>query len=117
MTIYTTHCIVLCVGGYCMNPQLKKGFLETLVLAAIKEVPSYGYKIIQDVSEVLEISESTLYPILKRLEIQGFVSTYFEEHQSRLRKYYKITKNGLKEIEKAKAEFEEITNIYRYIMR
>ncbi len=49
-----------------MNPQLKKGFLETLVLAAIKEEPSYGYKIIQDVSEVLEMSESTLYPILKR---------------------------------------------------
>ncbi|MDD2575573.1 MAG: PadR family transcriptional regulator [Acholeplasmataceae bacterium] len=100
-----------------MNPQLKKGFLETLVLAAIKEEPSYGYKIIQDVSEVLEISESTLYPILKRLETQGFVTTYFEEHQSRLRKYYKITVNGLKEIDKARDDFNKIESIYRYIMR
>lgn len=100
-----------------MNPQLKKGFLETLVLAAIKEEPSYGYKIIQDVSEVLEMSESTLYPILKRLETQGFVTTYIEAHQSRLRKYYKITAKGLKEIEKAKDDFNEIESIYRYIMR
>jgi PadR family transcriptional regulator, regulatory protein PadR len=100
-----------------MDPQLKKGFLEILVLASLKEEPSYGYKIIQDVSSIIDISESTLYPILKRLEQQAFVKTYTEQHQSRLRKYYMITTLGKHEIEKARADFVEISKIYRYILR
>ena len=100
-----------------MDPQLKKGFLEVLVLASLKHEPSYGYKIVQDVSMIMDISESTLYPILKRLEQQDFVNTYTEQHQSRLRKYYKISQKGLKEIEKSKKDFEEIAKIYRYILR
>lgn len=111
------HCIVLREGRYIMDPQLKKGFLEVLVLASLKEEPSYGYKIVQDVSEIIDISESTLYPILKRLEQQKFVKTYTEQHQSRLRKYYMITQSGLNEIDKSKRDYEEITKIYRYILR
>lgn len=100
-----------------MDAQLKKGFLEMLVLASVKDEPSYGYKIIQDISNVIELSESTLYPVLKRLEQQAFVKTYTEQHQSRLRKYYIISSLGRKELEKAPQDFEEIRKIYNYILR
>lgn len=111
------QCIVLCERRYNMDAQLKKGFLEMLVLASLKVEPSYGYKIIQDVSNVIDIKESTLYPILKRLEQQAFVKTYTEQHQSRLRKYYMITTLGRLEIEKARKDYQEIEAIYRYILR
>ena len=68
-----------------MDAQLKKGLLDVCVLVALQERDSYGYQIIKDVSPIVEISESTLYPILKRLEAGGFVTTYSKEHNSRLR--------------------------------
>ena len=58
-----------------MDAQLKKGLLEVCVLSAIREEESYGYKIISDLAPYIEISESTLYPILRRLESGGFVTT------------------------------------------
>lgn len=100
-----------------MDIQLKKGFLEILVLASLKNEDSYGYRIIQDVSEIMEISESTLYPILKRLEAQDFVTTYSTEYNSRLRKYYKITKLGLQKIKESESDFLEIKKIYDYILK
>lgn len=100
-----------------MDIQLKKGFLEILVLASLKNEDSYGYRIIQDVSEIMEISESTLYPILKRLETQDLVTTYTTEYNSRLRKYYKITKMGLKKIKESENDFLEIKRIYEYILK
>lgn len=100
-----------------MDAQLKRGFLETVVLSALKDEPSYGYKIINDISNLIEISESTLYPILKRLQQQAFVNTYSEQHQSRLRKYYRITNLGRKELLKAKDDYEEIKKLYEYILR
>lgn len=100
-----------------MDIQLKKGFLEILVLASLKNEDSYGYRIIQDVSEIMEISESTLYPILKRLETQDLVTTYTTEYNSRLRKYYKITKMGLKKIKESENDFIEIKRIYEYILK
>ena len=100
-----------------MDIQLKKGFLEILVLASLKNEDSYGYRIIQDVSEIMEISESTLYPILKRLEAQDLVTTYTTEFNSRLRKYYKITKLGLATIRESENDFNEIKKIYDYILK
>lgn len=100
-----------------MDIQLKKGFLEILVLASLKNEDSYGYRITQDVSEIMEISESTLYPILKRLETQDLVTTYTTEYNSRLRKYYKITKMGLKKIKESENDFLEIKRIYEYILK
>lgn len=100
-----------------MDAQLKKGFLETLVLASLKTEASYGYRIIQDVSQIIEISESTLYPILKRLEVQNYVVTYTQEYNSRLRRYYQITSAGLEKLKACRKEFEEISNIYFYILR
>lgn len=111
------HCIVYRVRGYSMDAQLKKGFLEMLVLSAMKEEPSYGYKIITDLSNLIDISESTLYPILKRLEQQRYLTTYQEQHQSRLRKYYKITNLGLEVLRNADQDFLEIEQIYKYILR
>ena len=82
-----------------MDIQLKRGILEVCVLSALLSADSYGYQIIKDVSPYLTISESTLYPILRRLESAGCLTTYSLEHSSRLRKYYSITTLGLKKIE------------------
>ncbi len=100
-----------------MDSQLKKGFLETLVLASLKYEDSYGYKIIQDVSQVVDISESTMYPILKRLEQQKLVRTYNTEFNSRIRKYFKITSLGEVRLSETQSEFRQLKKIYDYILR
>ena len=81
-----------------MDTQIKKGLLDVCILKLLSIEDSYGYKIIEDLKEVISISESTLYPILKRLEEGKYLQTYNEEHQGRQRKYYKITKSGLKRL-------------------
>ncbi|OOM73631.1 transcriptional regulator PadR-like family protein [Clostridium puniceum] len=98
-----------------MNIQLKKGLLEVCILAVLKKGDSYGYQIIKDISECIEISESTLYPILKRLEANGYVETYSVEHNSRLRKYYQITLSGKKHIEDFLYDWKKIMDIYFFI--
>ena len=76
-----------------MNVQLKRGITDICVLAALKDEASYGYKIISDLKEVIVLSESTLYPVLKRLESQNCLSTYTKDYNGRLRKYYQITRS------------------------
>ena len=98
-----------------MDAQLKKGILDVCVLVALKERDSYGYQIIKDVSPIVEISESTLYPILKRLEAGGFVTTYSMEHNSRLRKYYRLPDQGRQRIQDFLVEWEDVMRAYRYI--
>lgn len=98
-----------------MDIQLKKGFLEFCVLASIVTKDSYGYQIIKDINDCIEISESTLYPILKRLEVNQFVETYSVEHNSRLRKYYKITGLGKKHLQDFLNEWQQIETIHQYI--
>ena len=100
-----------------MDAQLKKGLLEVCVLAAIKEEESYGYKIIADVSRYVQISESTLYPILKRLESTGMVTTRSKEYNGRLRKYYMITDAGKKKIKDTVADLDELKRVYEFIYR
>lgn len=100
-----------------MDIQLKKGILELLVLASLKYDDSYGYIIIQEMKEVIEISESTLYPILRRLEQQGLVKTYETVYQSRIRKYYSITDLGSKRLKESEMDFKEMKKIYDYILR
>ena len=75
-----------------MDSQLKRGLLEVCVLAAIKNEDSYGYKIIKDMKPYIEMTESTLYTILKRLELSNMITVYSLEHNGRIRKYYHITK-------------------------
>ena len=100
-----------------MDVQLKRGLLDVCVLSAIKNEDSYGYKIIKDVSPYIVLSESTLYTILKRLEVAKMLTVKTAEHDGRLRKYYHITKAGLRRIEDFKAEWKEVMSIYRFIMK
>lgn len=100
-----------------MDIQLKRGLLDVCVLAAIKDQDSYGYKIIKDVKPYIELSESTLYTILKRLENGKMLTVYSVEHEGRLRKYYKITKEGLARIETFKNEWREVMSIYKFVSK
>ena len=100
-----------------MDIQLKRGLLDVCVLAAIKNEDSYGYKIIKDMKPYIEMSESTLYTILKRLEISGLLTVRTAEHDGRLRKYYHITKAGLGRIEDFKEEWKEIMSIYKFVTK
>ena len=100
-----------------MDIQLKRGLLDICVLSAIKCEDSYGYQIIKDIKPFVEISESTLYPILRRLEAANLLTVRTAEHNGRLRKYYHITDFGLKRIEDFKCEWQEIINIYNFVTR
>lgn len=93
---------------YSMDIQLKRGMLDVCVLAAIKNDDSYGYQIIKDMKPYAEMSESTLYTILKRLESAKMLTVRTAEHGGRLRKYYHITELGLNRIEEFKEEWKEI---------
>ncbi|MFI3330150.1 MAG: PadR family transcriptional regulator [bacterium] len=98
-----------------MDIQLKRGMLDICVLRSLMKEDSYGYKIIKDVSEYIEISESTLYPILKRLEAANAVTFYSVEHNGRLRKYYSITQIGKEKINDFIKEWNLVTKVYDYI--
>lgn len=98
-----------------MDIQLKRGLLEVCVLKALQGQDSYGYKIIKDISPYVKISESTLYPILKRMEASDFVSEYSVEHNGRLRKYYRISVKGRRRIEDFLLEWEEVMRAYQFI--
>ena len=98
-----------------MDTQLKKGLLEMCVLAVLKRGDYYGYQIIKDISVCITISESTLYPILKRLENNGCLTTYSVEHNGRLRKYYKITEVGEQKIQEFLDEWDQVMEIYYFI--
>lgn len=100
-----------------MDIQLKRGLLDICVLASIKNEDSYGYQIIKDMKPYVDISESTLYPILRRLETAELLTVRSAEHNGRLRKYYHITNLGLKRIDDFKEEWKEIEAIYRFVTR
>lgn len=119
------YCIVLITGrvelpslikrGEDVDSQLKRGLLEYCVLAFLLPEPSYGYEIIKHISPIIHISESTLYPILKRLENQQLVTTYKEEYSGRLRKYYRITAKGEEKLRIFYKGKDSVVGIYEYI--
>ena len=100
-----------------MDAQLKKGLLEVCVLVALKKEQSYGYKIINDISPYIEVSESTLYPILKRLEATGCLTTRSKEYNGRLRKYYMITEAGKRKIRESISDLDELRRVYEFIYK
>ncbi len=100
-----------------MDIQLKRGLLEVCVLAAIKNEDSYGYQIIKDVSPCIRISESTLYPILRRLEAAELLTVYSVEHNGRLRKYFHITATGLARLAAFREEWGEMMAIYQFVCK
>jgi len=100
-----------------MDIQLKRGLLDVCVLAAIQHEDSYGYQIIKDIQSYVSISESTLYPILRRLETQNLLTVQSIEHNGRLRKYYRITPLGLQRIEEFKSDWQEMLAIYQFVIK
>lgn len=100
-----------------MDIQLKRGLLDVCVLAAIKDRDSYGYQIIKDIKPFVEVSESTLYPILRRLEASQLLTVRTAEHNGRLRKYYHITAAGLGRLEDFKEDWKELLSICKFIMK
>ena len=91
-----------------MDTQMKRGLLDVCVLAAIKS---------EDMQPYVSMSESTLYPILRRLETAGFLTVRSLEHNGRLRKYYHITPAGLDRIAEFRDEWREIQAIYQFVTR
>lgn len=98
-----------------MNSQLKKGLLDVCVLSVLNRGESYGYKILKDLDGYIDMSESTLYPILRRLEAGKCLSVYSVEHEGRLRKIYTITEAGRQQIREFLSDWKEVETIYRYI--
>lgn len=98
-----------------IDPQLKRGLLDVCVLSLLRRGDSYGYQIIKDLSGCIEISESTLYPILRRLESGGCLTVYTVEHSGRLRKFYRITPGGVGVIDQFLASWPEIQQVYQLI--
>ena len=100
-----------------MDIQMKRGILDVCVLAAIQYEESYGYQIIKDIKPFVEISESTLYPILRRLEASELLTVRSAEHNGRLRKYYRITPAGIARLAEFEAEWEQMKNIHQFVTR
>ncbi len=100
-----------------MDPQMKKGVLDPLVLAILKEGDTYGYQLSERVSGILEVAETALYPVLRRLEAQEMLATYSEEHNGRLRKYYRITKKGREKLHEYVEELSDLERIIRTITK
>ena len=100
-----------------MDIQLKRGLLDVCVLAAIKNEESYGYKIIKDMKPYMELSESTLYTILKRLETAKLLTVRSAEHSGRLRKYYRITEAGRQRILEFREDWKEMLAVYQFVTK
>lgn len=99
-----------------MDAQLKRGLIEICILSLLSRGDSYGYQLIKDIEPVLSISESTLYPVLRRLEGANCLTVYSVEHNSRLRKYYAITPQGRQKIADFQQEWAEMNKVYQFIM-
>ena len=98
-----------------MDSQMKKGLLDVCVLALLVRGDSYGYELVSKISEIIDVSESTLYPILKRLEGFGQLVTYTREHNGRLRRYYRITPEGKKRLKEFDDEWKEMEKINAFV--
>ena len=100
-----------------MDAQLKRGFLDVCVLASINRQDSYGYQIVKDVPSSLHLTESTLYPLLKRLESAGLLTVYAIEHNGRLRNYYRITPAGVTYLDEFLKDWDDVLDVYEYVKR
>lgn len=98
-----------------MDAQMKKGLLDACVLHILIKGDTYGYKLTQEITGIMETSESALYPVLRRLEAQGFLETYSAEHSGRLRRYYRITAAGILRLKEYKGELLELKKVIDFI--
>lgn len=91
-----------------MRTQLKKGVMELLVLALLRNQDRYGYEIVECISKYIEMSDGTIYPLLRRLQNDNLMETYLKESNTGpSRKYYRLTKEGISFYEEAKKEWNE----------
>jgi len=98
-----------------MDAQLKKGILDACVLASLQKGNSYGYMLLKSISTLIDISESTLYPILRRLKKAEYLTTYSSENNGRLRKYYAITEKGKEKLKIFCNEWQDVVKIFQFI--
>lgn len=98
-----------------MDIQLKRGILEICVLKSLQKQDSYGYQIVKDLAPWVALSESTLYPILRRMESAGCIAEYPTVHNGRLRKYYHLTPVGQQRITDFLQEWESVQRAYEYV--
>lgn len=101
-----------------MNTQLRKGVIEMCILALIEQNDMYGYEIVQAIAKHTDINEGTVYPILRRLTMEDYCSTYLVESRGGpARKYYRITAVGREFLSRSIAEWREMTRIVEKILR
>lgn len=100
-----------------MDPQIKKGILDACVLAELQSGEAYGYQLLKDISVVIDISESTLYPILRRLEKASCLTSHSVAFDGRLRKYYRITEEGRDKLAKFREEWQAVADVIEFIRR
>lgn len=100
-----------------MNIQFKKGVLELCVLAVLVRKDCYGYELVQEISENIDISEGTIYPLLRRLKTEGYVTAYLEEStEGPPRKYYQLTDLGKKTLDTLLSEWHDfVTRVNRIV--
>lgn len=98
-----------------MDTQMKRGFLDACVLASLAQGESYGYQMIKDMPTSIGISESTLYPLLKRLETKKLIRVRKAEYNGRLRKYYSLAEAGRAFLEEFVDDKKEIDEIFAYV--
>jgi len=98
-----------------LEAQVKKGLIDICVLAVLNKGDTYGWQVIKELENIMTISESTLYPVLKRLEAQKFVEPYEVPHNGRLRKYFKILPAGAARLTYFAKEQDQLLKIYNYI--
>lgn len=100
-----------------MNPQFNKGVIEMLVLALVRSRDFYGYELVETISKKIEISEGTIYPILRRLTQEKYFETYLREStEGPPRKYYKMTAEGRRETDKLLKEWKQFTSDVNFIL-
>lgn len=100
-----------------MDPQLKKGILDALVLSILSQGDTYGYQLSERVAGIVDVAETALYPVLRRLEAQGWLGTYSVEHNGRLRKYYRITEEGRAKLREYVADLAELEWVIGMIVK
>ena len=113
LTNNTIRHIVLYInkkGDDCLTYQLTAPLLDACVLGIVAKEDSYGYTLTQKVQEKVDISESTLYPVLRRLQKEEFLITYDQPYQGRNRRYYRITEAGRKQLEYYRQEWKDYKN-------
>jgi PadR family transcriptional regulator, regulatory protein PadR len=101
-----------------MNSQFNKGVIEMCVLALVRKRDYYGYELVETISQKIEISEGTIYPILRRLTQEEYFETYLKESsEGPPRKYYKLSNTGKQETEKLLKRWNQFTTDVNFLVQ